>query len=80
MTLMLFLFLALQSLGISSSCGDKATAQSLLLSLTTLFFLFSSSLVRGLLGLKALFGLVSLIFSLHDLFVSLIILKIETYL
>lgn len=59
---------------------SRATVWSLVLSLTTLLLFFSSNFINRLLGLKALFGLVNLIFSLRDLLVSLIILSIETHL
>lgn len=75
-TLTLYHLLAL--LDISSSRG--VIGRPLALSLATLFLLFLSGLVGGLLGFRALFGLVGLILSICGLFDSLMVPRIVAYL
>lgn len=77
-TLMLFLFLALWGLGISSRHG--VISRLLVLSLATFLLLFHSGFAREFLSLGVLFGLTGLILGLWGLFVSLIVPRIETYL
>lgn len=61
---------------------DRAILSRLFLGLLSfpLLFLFSSNFVREFLGFKALFDLIDFIFGLCDLFVSLIVPRIETHL
>ncbi len=62
--------------GISSSCGVRPFAPSLA---ALLLFLFPG-LLRGLLGLGALFGWIGLVLGMRGIFVSLIVPIIETHL
>ncbi len=62
--------------GISSSCGVRLFA----LSLTTLLLFLFPGLLKGLLGLRALFDRIGLIFGLQGLFITLIVSRIKTYL
>ncbi len=76
--LLLFLVLAIYGRsGISSSCG-RARLFTIFLSVLLLFFF--PGLLKKLLGLRALFDLLGLIFKLRSLFISLIIPRIETHL
>ncbi len=77
----LLLLLSLTTCGcgwsdISSSCGVRPFASSLA---ALLLFLFPG-LLRGLLGLRALFGRIGLVLGLRGLLVSLIVPIIETHL